>query len=224
MACPVYERAWVLEQWFDHLDSWPLHLSFVFAWTPGQDRTLDIIQERAASAHIIIADEGDHSTERDWGKRTRIETLADMRNALLAYARDVQPAFYFSLDSDVLVAPWEYSKRLFDTSFDAVAPLVYLGSGDTSNAFYWRGDGHISRVHKERHYAAQQRVDVIAAAVLMKPAAYNFGSYSYDMLGEDIAWAKSVRDQVKVGFDSSVVYKHIMDPDKLHVKDVRVPW
>jgi len=204
-----------------------VELDFVFAFTPGSDRTLDIIQARAPMAHIILTEEGDHSVERNWGKRSRVETLADMRNALFGFVRSEGPAFYFSLDSDVLVAPWEDSQRLFEAlkrGFDAISPLAFLGKGDIANAFHWRGD-HVTRLDSKKRYGVPQVADVLAAAILMSPAAYNRGSYGYDMLGEDIYWAKSVRNEpIKLGFDSSVVFRHVMSEENLHMKDTRVPW
>ncbi len=227
VGCPVYERAWILDQWFTHLETWPMELEFVFAFTPGLDDTLDIIQDHAPDATIILAEAGDHSTDRNWGSRSRIETLADMRNALFDHIRQRQPAYFFSLDSDVLVAPWEDSQRLFESltgSFDAISPLAYLGPGDVANAFHWRGD-HVTRLNSKNRYGIPQVADVLAAAILMTPAAYNSGSYGYDMLGEDIYWARSVRNEpIKLGFDSSVVFNHVMSEDKLHTNDMRVPW
>ncbi len=227
VGCPVYERAWILDRWFTHLETWPVELEFVFAFTPGGDETLDIIQDHAPDAVIILAEEGDHSTDRNWGKRSRIETMADMRNALLRHVRQKQPAYFLSLDSDVLVAPWDDSKRLFESAglrFDAISPLTFLGAGDVANAFHWRGD-HVTRLDKAKRYGEPQVADVLAAAILMTPAAYNYGSYGYDMLGEDIYWAKSIRnDPIKLGFDSSVVFDHVMSEDQLHTNDARVPW
>lgn len=229
VGCPVFERDWVLGRWFDHLESWPLELGFVFAYTPGSDSTLDIIQSRAPDATIIVVEDGDHSVERNWGKRSRLETLADMRNEILRTVRVLGPDFYLSLDSDVLVAPWEESHTLFNSvrrggEFDAISPLAYLGAGDVSNAFHWRGD-HLTRLDKAKRYGVPQPVGVLCAAILMNPAAYNTGSYSYDMLGEDIAWARSVRrGPVRLGFDSSVVFDHVMSQEQLHVNDARVPW
>jgi hypothetical protein len=223
VGCPVYERGWILDRWFAALKAWPVQLDFVFAYTPGSDDTLDIIQGES-SAHIILAEEGDHSVERNWGQRSRIETLADMRNALLGYARRMGPAYYLSLDSDVLVAPWEESQRLFDTEFDAVSPLVYLGAGDVANAFHWRGD-HVTRLGAKQRYGVPQTADVLCAAILMSPTAYNVGTYEYDLLGEDIAWARTVRHEpISLGFDSSVIFWHVMSKEDLHVNDPRVSW
>ncbi len=229
VGCPVFERDWILGRWFDHLETWPLELGFVFAYTPGSDRTLGIIQSHAPDAHIILVEDGDHSVERNWGIRSRLETLADMRNSILRTVRALGPDFYFSLDSDVLVAPWEESSALFNSvrrggEYDAIAPLTYLGPGDVANAFHWRGD-HITRLDKAKRYGVPQPVGVLCASILMNPIAYNAGSYSYDMLGEDIAWARSVRQgPVRLGFNSSVIYHHVMSQEELRVKDERVPW
>ncbi len=229
VGCPVFERDWILERWFDHLEEWPLELGFVFAYTPGSDATLDIIQSRAPGATIITVEDGDHSVERNWGVRSRLETLADMRNSILRTVRALGPDLYFSLDSDVLVAPWEETFTLFSSvrrggEYDAIAPLTYLGAGDVANAFHWRGD-HLTRLDKKKRYDMPQTADVLCASILMNPTAYNAGTYGYDMLGEDIAWARSIRyEKVRLGFNSAVVYNHVMSRESLHVKDARVPW
>lgn len=226
VGCPVYERAWVLNAWFDALDDWREHIdiTFFFAYTDSKDGTRDIIKERADRSLIFEVDEGDHSTERNWGERSRLETLAMLRNHLLNQVELSSPNFYFSLDSDILVAPWKTSKVLFETEYDAIAPLVYLGPGDVANAFYFKGSHH-TRVLNNRRYGGEQPVDVIAAAKLMTPKAYTNSLYGYDKYGEDFFWAKGMKEAgVRLALNSSVVFKHVMDKDRLDVIDPRVGW
>lgn len=226
VGCPIYERGWVLNAWFDALDDWREHvdLRFLFVYTDSEDDTLDIITERAGSHLVFPYNEGDHSTKRNWGDQSRLETMADMRNFLISQVILNSPDFFLSLDSDILVAPWESSKVLFETTYDAVAPLVYLGAGDISNGFYFRGDHH-RRLPQKRMYGVEQRIDVIAAAKLMKPLAYRNSIYGYNRYGEDFYWARELsRANISLAFNSSVSFKHIMSPDKLDVVDPRIGW
>lgn len=155
--------------------------------------------------------------------------MAMLRNALLDVVRGEGPTSYFSLDSDVLAAPWESSRKLFehleeDPSIGAIAPLVYLGAGDIGNVFHWNGQ-HTRRLTRKQRYGVVQPVGAIAAAKLMTGNAYNYGEYGYHQLGEDIYWSDRMRKlKVPLAHDSSVVFRHVMSPDNLHVKDTRVPW
>lgn len=226
VGCPVYERAWVLEAWFDALEGWRKHvdLKFLFVYTDSEDKTLDIIKKRAGNHLVFPFNEGDHSKERNWGDQSRLETMADMRNFLLNQVNLDKPDFFLSLDSDILVAPWDQSKQLFETQYDVVAPLVYLGAGDIGNSFNFQGDHH-RRISKNRMYDVEQRVDVVAAAKLMKPLAYRNSIYGYDRYGEDFYWAKEMkRAGISLALNSNVIFKHVMTPDKLDMIDLRVGW
>ena len=226
VGCPVYERAWVLDAWFDALEDWRDHadITFFFVYTDSLDETREVIEDRAWKKIVFTFNDGNHSTKRNWGDRTRLETLAEMRNFLIAQVNLDSPDFFLSLDSDILVAPWEQSQALFDTQYDAVAPLVYLGSGDISNAFNFHGDHH-RRITESRRYGTDQRVDVIAAAKLMKPRAYQVSEYGYDRYGEDFYWAREMRrNGVQLGLNSSVVFKHIMERGQLDKVDRRLGW
>lgn len=227
VGCPIYEREWVLSAWFDALDDWREHvdLTFRFAYTASGDRTEVVIHNRAENFLLFPIDEGDHSTERNWGKQSRLETLAYMRNFLIAQVNLDKPDFYLSLDSDILVAPWEQSKVLFETEYDAISPLVFLGKGDIGNAWTLNDRGGHQRILAARRYGVEQRVDVIAAAKLMKPQAYEASRYGYDKYGEDFYWASEMRrDGLSMALNSSVIFKHVMDEDSLYQVDPRVGW
>ena len=235
VGCPVYERGWVLPRWFDHLAEWTqhVHVMFVFAYTPGSDDTMDIIEQKTREVDALwtyeTVTEGNHSTQRNWGDRGRIETLAGLRNRLLGQARDIEPDYYLSLDSDILVPPWETFSLLFEglKQFDAVAPLVYLGGGEISNVFYQRQRDIRRRVQKKQFYDTPQPVEIICAAKLMAPNLFNDQrvQYGYHGAGEDIYWSQQATSYGhKLGFDTRVKTKHIMQPEQLDKEDPRVGW
>ena len=235
VGCPVYERGWVLPQWFDHLAEWTQHVSvsFVFAYTPGNDDTLEIIREKThkvdALWHYITVTDGTHSTERNWGSKDRLVTLAYLRNRLLTEVRDIEPDYYLSLDSDILVPPWEQSSLLFEglLQFDAVAPLVHLGGGDISNAFYQTARNHRRRVTRQQFYDTPQPVDIICASKLMAPRLFNDERvhYGYHGAGEDIYWsAQATSYGYGLGLDTRIRTTHIMKPEQLDKEDIRLGW
>lgn len=227
VGCPVYERAWVLNAWFDHLDvaCEGYDIEFVFAYTPGTDDTGEILIERGSQigpTQVMIVTEGDHSTKRNWANQSRLETMAMLRNVLLDRVIELQPDCYLSLDSDILVPPDIFPRLIAGlNSYDAVAPLVFLGSGQISNAFYYQG--HVRR--RVQIYNALQVCDVICAAKLMSPEVYNNVRYGYHPQGEDIAFSDSAKAVgYGLGIDTSLRCKHIMRPDQLEKPDARVGW
>lgn len=232
VGCPVYDRAWVLNDWFDHVDAWADDVggvSYVFALTPGTDRTAETIAQRAERATIIEVTEGDHSTDRAWNRPERVITMADTRNRLLKWARHlmrVQPGIeaFLSLDSDILL-PEGQATRFIDNlqAKDAVSPLVYLGPGHITNAFVLRA-GVYRRV---KPCTTPGSASVLCAAVLMSRTVVMDESvaYGYDRRGEDFAWsAAAIEAGYTLGYDFAVQAKHIMDPTQLWTVDRRIGW
>lgn len=224
IGCPVYERAWILPEWFTSLGGLASRPAFVFAYTPGNDGTLNVIKEHAPDAHIIEVTDGDHSIQRNWARRERLETMAYMRNTLLDYAASTDAHFYFSLDSDILVP--RNIETLFSgvDRYDAIAPLAYLGIGDITNAFYETPKRHRSRA---KVYDALQPVDVICAAKLMTRRVFTDPNvrYGFDSAGEDVYWSRTAREAgYRLGFDTRVHCKHVMERAKLGREDPRIGW
>lgn len=226
VGCPVYERAWILPRWFDHIEDalWGYDVEFVFALTPSRDGTDDLIRERGAAigpTRIFSFLDGTHSTERRWSDKGRIETMVAMRNKLLRDVRYREPDYYFSLDSDILI-PRDVTKLFEQTDYDAVSPLAYLGSGSITNAF----TNHRNGVrHRVKVYDALQTADVLCAAKVMSPLVYEQVNYSHHRMGEDIGWSDAAKAAgFKLGIDTSVRCKHVMSPDDLERFDARIGW
>ena len=227
VGCPVYERGWVLNHWFDALDDWARHLDihFVFVYTPSSDDTLDIIDRRATPYGLTLkyVEEGDHSVQRNWGQKSRLETMAFLRNELLDLARETEPDLFLSLDSDILVPPWEPEMNFFRGfyDYDAIGLLAYLGIGSITNAFYQ--DRH--RRTRAKVYDALQPVDILCAAKVMswKLLMDRNIQYGYHSHGEDLYWSdKATSNGYRLGFDTRIKCKHIMKPDQLDRVDDRV--
>lgn len=235
VGCPVYERKWVLDKWFDALADWAAHieLEFAFVYTPSSDGTLDVLTDRSLELsgkvpHIIIHEEGTHSKQRNWGDAERLRTMASMRNLLLKHVRLRKPDWYFSLDSDILVPSWLEGGMLWEAlspkwHYGAVAPLAYLGRGSITNAFTL--DKH--RRQRAKVFDAIQPVKIICAAKLMSPHVFmdERVNYGYHTHGEDLYWSQAaVSYSHNLAIDTRVKCKHVMSVDELETQDRRIGW
>ena len=96
IGCPVKNRAWIMEQWFDHVyrscskaDIDPI---FVFVSGRSSDRTDTIIKNRVSSfAHIektlTYEVELPEGIDRSWS-HARIQSMVSIRNQLLKLVRE----------------------------------------------------------------------------------------------------------------------------------------
>jgi hypothetical protein len=216
VGCPVYERGWILPTWFEHLS----HVRddrahFVFAYTPGEDNTLDVIEyecgQRGYSFDIITVTDGTHSAERNWQQKGRIQTMADMRNQLLDFAHRMSPDYYLSLDSDILLPDGAVDSLCWsvkNTEYDAVSPVTWLSHlPEITNAFY--RDKHTLR--RVKVMDGLQPADVLCAAICMSREVVESTSYDHFPRGEDFAWSESAQVAgFKLGIDTRIKAKHIM--------------
>ena len=230
IGCPVYERGWILPTWLSHIEQvfdaaqwW--QPQFVFAYTPSSDDTHRVLDGIAYQKTILYHREGYHTTKRSWPVQ-KIETMVAMRNRLLDFAYETKPDVYVSLDSDVLVTS-EFIKLLnwaYSNKSGAISPLVYLGPGKTTNAFYFRQGRAAHRLPPD---LSLQRVSVICAAKFMglKLLLDQKVRYEPDSRGEDFGWSKSARKYgYQLYWDPAVAFKHVMARDKLHETDARIGW
>lgn len=196
MGCPVFERAWVLERWFDAVEAQEFgDLRFAFVWTPGRDETGDIIARRAPDAEVIVADDHRGFGPEERMNQDRYGVLAEMRNRLLWLVRELRPEYFLSWDSDVLFRPGDV--RGLWRGHGAVGALFDMTGADSLMRFpsamrfedFATGRGG-------RHYTAEEalswrvprRVDVIMAVKLMSRRCYGAVDYAWHPQGEDLAW------------------------------------
>lgn len=228
VGCPVFQRGWVLDRWFNAIAAPAFDLSFVFAYTPSTDGTLELIEaQRAAGTpvEILQVTEGDHTGKRDWYKESRLRTMATMRNMLLDYVATTDADLYLSLDSDILLPRDAIYQLATDCStYHAVAPLVYLGVGNLTNAFFRKDTRPAKRLQDIGQLVG---ADIICAAKMMTRDLFTDDRVRYDFhtSGEDIAWSFSATEHgYQLGFDSRVRCKHVMKQDQLDQVDQRIGW
>lgn len=233
VGCPVRERGWAVEKWFDHVltASGKVKVSeliFLFVG-PSEDFTENGIVSYAdyiKSVHGVtthFVDSGEPASNgrffsRDWNL-DRYEKMVFLRNLLLKKVRKISPLYFWSVDSDILVHPDALKNSIQSCqSFDAVASKTYLGKGTNVPNFAFIGN----QVGLRRYeYKGVCRVDVIMALKLMSLKAY-FVDYEVHHKGEDIGWSlKCRKKRVTLGFDGRCASKHIMDPSQIDHYDPR---
>jgi hypothetical protein len=226
VGCPVAHRAWVLPQWFDHVEKAcalvGVKPEYAFVVDPS-DESWPVIRERTAGAVIVPTANTKGDDTRNWASPHRFHEMVELRNALLAAVRTRQPEVFLSLDSDILLHPAHLQSMLEALhEYDAVGGKCFMtetGTDFPSWAQLGR-DGGLIRTDAWGLFP----VDVIMAIKLMSPRAYAI-DYEHDILGEDIGWSKAcARAGVTLGWDGRVSSKHVREPHMLEQVDPRVGY
>lgn len=230
VGCPVRDRAWILPHWFEHLEIALRHASIddallVFAGDPTADpETFAAIDagclKHSFSRIVIETGEGAGPYKRVWGME-RYREMAVLRNRILGTVRSSGPDLYWSLDSDILVAERTLAsalEALEERPFQAVGQRCYMTpEGTWCPSWASLTGGGLKRSDAEGLF----QVDVIMAAKLMTPAAYQV-DYQVHRQGEDIGWSIAARQAgCKLGWDGRTVSKHVMSRDALERIDPR---
>lgn len=227
VGCPVAHRDWILPQWFEHVEAacavMGIVPNFVFVGDPT-DPSMGIIETYAPNAVVIpVANQRGDDT-RFWGPE-RYDHMAILRNLLLAAVRRLEPTWFLSLDSDILLHPLMVDlmiDSLEATFFDAVGAKCYMTPTGTACPS-WANMGRENNLQRS-DAEGLFRVDVIMAAKLMSPAAYHV-DYQSHMHGEDIGWSLACqRAGLLLGWNGRFASKHVLGPAYLDTVDPRVGY
>lgn len=229
IGCPVSRREWILDRWFDHVEvavqQAGVDAGFIFVLDPERDPDHEIIMRRAPAATIIPVIDPRPTDQRIWSW-PRYQKMVALRNALLGGVREIGPTAFFSLDSDILLAPEALVHVLPLLAnagpYDAVGAKCYLSEVTTKAPNY--GIFNRSNRFQRSDFSGITKVDVLMAAKLMSPRAYEI-DYEIDREGEDIGWSRACKRQgLSLGWCGTVVNKHVFDPSRLDKIDRRVGW
>ena len=231
VGCPVLHREWVLEHWYDHLQvaatAVGITPELVFAGSRTTDpATFEIIDRLPDVAAIVDTAETKHDDRRDWGfRKARYGHMVYVRNALLEEVRRLAPDLFFSLDSDILL-----HHDTIRSLLDALDQHPEWGAVGARCHLFCTGNRHPSWANITRMGTLRRvdqpgglfKVDVLLAAKLMRPAAYNV-DYAYHPTGEDAGWALNCKTAgVTLGWDGRTCSKHLYTRDDLARTDRRV--
>lgn len=230
VGCPIRDRAWIVEDWLTHIAGATHNaglfdqVSVVLVGDPRVD-TSTFRAATSAAARLCTTLDSVATREpagpyvRTWTLE-RFKHMSALRNMLLAKVRVHAPAYFWSVDSDVLVSADALSSAIDASStFDAVGSRCYMTQDgrDYPSRAVRSNDGTLVRDDDDRVSTA----DVIMAVKLMKPRAYAV-NYAAHPLGEDVAWSLAAqRAGCALGWDGRTVSKHVMSEGALGRVDER---
>lgn len=229
VGCPVRNRAWILPDWFDHVEAAAeragVTAGYVFALStqdPSADVVLDQALRRRRAQMIVPTDDVEDlgADERHWN-HDRFRHMTRVRNLLLDAVRLLAPDAFLSLDSDVLLHPDALGDLIESLlRFGAVGGATFMGPGRRLTSCGWvRGMNGL--VRREMHQRGCIPVGVIMAIKLMSPAAYGV-DYTFHTQGEDAGWSLAATEAgVRLGWDNRHISKHVMYPCQLQAVDER---
>jgi hypothetical protein len=219
LGCPVYNREWSLPRWFQcifdqKLD--PKKIDLIFAYTEGNDNTKDILEkygQKFNSLSIIDCNKikafGDRDSERYY-------SLVILRNRIFDRLRELQPDYFFSYDSDILL-PEGTLKGLIKDKKDIVGPWVDLvPPNGIPNTVTKIGDGFRRRKPYDQFYpkTGLYEVDTVFAVSLMAAPVFNTCTYMYHPGGEDYGFAINVMNAgFKSFMDANYIGTHLYKKD-----------
>lgn len=228
VGCPVAQRGWIMPSWLYYVEKACQAASvvpeYIFACDPRDsvgNYLLELNRYQKRKTHFVWTQEDERPDVREWND-ARFHHMAEIRNQLLKRVRVIDPTFFLSLDSDILLHPDALGMMIELTSrFDAVGGKCYMTAKGTefpSNGLL-TVDG-FRRIDCEEIMMA----DIIMAIKLMSPSAYHV-DYKFHKLGEDIGWSENCRmNRLKLGWDGRVGSKHAMSPESLLEQDPRVGY
>lgn len=221
----VSNRSWILPTYFDYLHAAldEYDPTYIFLYGPSLDTTaLDLARgTRGFSAKLLQTDEDpSEGVSRSGWDYKRVTHLTDLRNQLMTMVREVNPDYFLSIDSDILLHR-KTLPNLLETMEDAgaVGGKCYMSRSkfDPSYAMLDHPYGGLRRSDDSGVFP----VDVIMALKLMSRDAYHV-DYVYDSKGEDIGWSVACREAgVRLKWDGRVINKHVIRKELLYSVDPR---
>lgn len=240
ISLPVYKRSWILPLWFSLIEKQEgLSMSdvgFSFQLAPYEEdkETHDVLFDwfssnpKVSSFVLNTISDIPHRHHDDghryWdGKEYNKMTL--MRNALLDTANALEPDFLFSLDSDILLENPDSINRLISycKPGTAVSPLMFMTHHGVNypSVMSWvdKPGGRAFRDLNNYKLGTIFKADIIMAAVMMSPEAYNKTRYQHHHQGEDLGWSFSCyQNNIDLYSVSNLYCPHIMHKSSSSVK------
>lgn len=234
IGCPIYKRDWIFPYWISCIENQNIDFSrtaFVFEVSQNDSKTIEmLIKYRNARPDIpeFILDikEDVPHFDHEEGTRTwsisKYQNMVNLRNSLLSTVRELNPNYFFSLDSDILLTNPNTIQLLIahlNSGADAVSPLMFMTPIDTMypSVMNWINEPGGQAFRKESYpFGEYFQSDVIMAAKMMSKDVYTNVNYSLHSQGEDLGWCGNA---AKLGYrlySASYIYAaHIMHKQML---------
>jgi hypothetical protein len=232
VGAPIHQREWIIEQWVDHIsiacENAHVEPIFLVVMDPRDEPTASLLQNRCKvnfhELYMIFCEEDRATSDRVWNI-DRYRRMVYLRNQLLTGVRQLDPQFFLSIDSDILLHP-DAVVNMLDTMYSgdwgAVGSKVFLSNRGTRHPNYAKltKGGNLQRSDSDGVF----QVDVLMALKLMSRRAYAV-DYEEHNHGEDIgislAWKRA---GVKLAWSGAVASKHVMSKNAMAVIDDRVGY
>lgn len=230
IGCPIYKRDWILNRWIRAVISQSIPVSdigFIFECSPDDTNTTAMLEAwKSYDKNIPLFDihyrnDINHFEHQQNGRQwtiSRYENMVELRNSLLKKVREIQPDYYFSLDSDILIENPNTLELLIahiKDGADAVSPLMFMTpiGNKYPSVMTWREDEPDKAKRLERYpIGTYFQADVIMAAKMMSKEVYNNIDYSIHPQGEDVGWSLNCYRKNYKLFSASYIYApHIMN-------------
>lgn len=229
IGCPIYKRSWIFPYWISCIEAQGINKSkigFIFEASPDDEGTLSMLHRyRDANPEISLFDiniredlaHHEHAENSRMWTLSKYENMVSMRNSLLSKVREIGPKYYYSLDSDVLLANPNTINLLIShiqSGADAVNTLMFMTPIGTMypSVMNWLENGSGLAYRKEQYpLGTYFKSDIIMAAKMMSENVYRNVDYKIHSQGEDIGWCDNAK---KLGYNfycASYIYTpHVM--------------
>ena len=220
VGCPVKDRGWVLETWFDAVETQivpGIEIEVVCVYSESEDDTEKILRSRGA--HILYDEKRGRSpweiNSHAWGSPAVYEYMASLRNQLLDWVQASDADFFLSLDSDIL-APFGTLKALLDfyrSCPGVISPAVNMGLNGTVawNTMRWVSGPNSPATRQGTPPDRWGKVDVVMAAMLLDRSAVETLRWAPHPQGEDLGFsANAARAQIPLYWLPQVACPHLM--------------
>lgn len=233
IGAPVYDRAWILPEWFSAIEKQDMPLSnigFVFEGAPNDEATINLLLDwHARHPEVLCFDvsintKQGHASHKEGRRQWTHDRYYDMvafRNNLLDRAIGYDFDRYFSLDTDIILEDPATISRLaaFAERPVAVAPLMFMSPSSIRHPSVMSWLGQPGGRAKRLNYplGTTFKADVIMAAKMMSHSVYHNVRYAWHAQGEDLGWSANCAKQNYELYSMSDLYcPHIMNRSMLN--------
>lgn len=235
IGAPIYDRAWILPDWFAGIVKQDIPLSdigFIFVVAKDDISTMQQLmifldQHPEVRCFDIVEDDSQAHSGHPEGHRIWTHDaymrMVNLRNKLLAQVVCHDPERFFSLDSDILLEDPRTLRYLVQLthSVSAVSPLLYMTPDSVffPSTMSWidHPGGKAARLD---NYPIGEffQTDIIMAAKMMTRDIYQNVHYEFHPQGEDLGWSYDAgRKGYGLFLASSVYCPHIMSRASLAI-------
>lgn len=216
IGCPIYKRSWIFPYWISCIQNQgidPTKIGFIFEASPDDEQTISMMnrykeanpQISLFDIHIredlphFVHDEG----TRQWSI-SKYENMVSLRNSLLNKARNIEPEYYYSLDSDILLTNSNTINLLIShiqSGADAVNTAMFMTPiGEMYPGVMSWSEDITEKAYRKQEYplGTYFKSDVIMAAKMMSKDVYKNVDYKIHPQGEDLGWCDNAK---KLGYN-----------------------